>query len=75
MTTDAEVVIDEDWEYRRLRLPPGVSRISAAIQLSIQAEFSGWELSNVRLYSDGTRRVWVRRRRTPASAALPGLMT
>lgn len=73
--TNAEVVVDEDWEYRRLRLPPGVSRLSATVQLSIQAEFSGWELSNVRLYSDGTRRVWVRRRRGPASAGLPGLIT
>ncbi|RZQ65976.1 DUF5703 family protein [Amycolatopsis suaedae] len=71
MTTD-EAVIEGDWEYRRLQLPPGVSRISAAIQLSIQAEFSGWELSNVRLYSDGTRRVWLRRRRTLASVGLPG---
>ncbi|SFB57114.1 hypothetical protein SAMN05216266_120113 [Amycolatopsis marina] len=62
----------EKWEYRRLQLPPGVSRLSAAVQLSIQAEFSGWELSNVRLYADGTRRVWLRRRRTLAAAGLPG---
>ncbi|EHR51172.1 hypothetical protein SacmaDRAFT_2934 [Saccharomonospora marina XMU15] len=73
--TNAEVVVDEDWEYRRVQLPPGVSRVSAAVQLSIQAEFSGWELSNVRLYSDGTRRVWLRRRRSMAAAGLPGLMT
>ncbi|WP_199432062.1 DUF5703 family protein [Qaidamihabitans albus] len=73
--TNTEVVIDEDWEYRRLQLPPGVTRLSAAIQLSIQAEFSGWELSNVRLYADGTRRVWLRRRRSLASAGLPGLIT
>ncbi|SFQ54582.1 hypothetical protein SAMN05421810_10981 [Amycolatopsis arida] len=70
-----EAVIDENWEYRRLQLPPGVSRISAAVQLSIQAEFSGWELSNVRLYSDGTRRVWLRRRRSLATAGMPGLIT
>lgn len=67
-----EAVVEGDWEYRRLQLPPGVSRISAAIQLSIQAEFSGWELSNVRLYSDGTRRVWLRRRRSLATAGVPG---
>ncbi|NIJ12076.1 hypothetical protein FHU38_002420 [Saccharomonospora amisosensis] len=73
--TNAEVVVDEDWEYRRVQLPPGISRVSAAVQLSIQAEFSGWELSNVRLYSDGTRRVWLRRRRSMAAAGLPGLMT
>lgn len=55
-------VIDGDWEYRPLRLPPGVSRRAAATQLSIHAEFAGWELSNVRLYSDGTRKVVLKRR-------------
>ncbi|WP_019819712.1 DUF5703 family protein [Saccharomonospora saliphila] len=74
--TNAEAVVDGDWEYRRVQLPPGMSRISATVQLSIQAEFSGWELSRVRLYSDGTRQVWLRRRRSLAVAAgLPGLIT
>lgn len=57
-------VIDGDWEYRPLRLPAGVSRRTAATQLAIQAEFAGWELSRVLLFSDGTRKVWLRRRRT-----------
>jgi hypothetical protein len=65
-----EAVVDEDWEYRRLHLPPGLSRRAAATQLSIHAEFAGWELSTVRLYSDGTRRVWLRRKRQPASSYL-----
>jgi hypothetical protein len=73
--TEHEAVVDEKWEYRRLQLPPGVSRLTAAVQLSIQAEFSGWELSNVRLYSDGTRRVWLRRKHTLAAAGLPGPIT
>ncbi len=60
-----------DWEYQPLRLPAELSRRNAATQLAVQAEFAGWELSRVRLYSDGTRTVWLRRRRT--SAALPGL--
>lgn len=64
-----EAVVDEDWEYRRLHLPPGVSRRAAATQLSIHAEFAGWELSTVRLYSDGTRRIWLRRKRQPAVVA------
>jgi hypothetical protein len=64
-------VVDGDWEYRPLRLPPGVSRRTAATQLSIHAEFAGWELSNVRLYSDGSRRVLLKRRRT--RGFLPGL--
>lgn len=59
------------WEHQPLRLPPGVSRVTAATQLAVQAEFAGWELSRVRLYADGTRRVWLRRRRT--ATAQPGL--
>ena len=70
-----EAVVDDHWEYRRLRLPPGVSRLTATTQLAIQAEFSGWELSKVRLYSDGTRSVWLKRKLTARSAHLPGLMT
>jgi hypothetical protein len=65
-------VIDGDWEYRPLLLPPGVSRMTAATQLAIQAEFAGWELSRVRLYSDGTRKVVLRRKRP--RAGVPGLM-
>ncbi|GAA1227015.1 hypothetical protein GCM10009676_06430 [Prauserella halophila] len=61
--TSAEAVVDDDWEYQRVQLPPGVSRVTASVQLAVQAEFTGWELSTVRLYSDGTRRVWLRRRR------------
>lgn len=70
-----EAVVDEDWEYRRLRLPPGISRLTATTQLSVHAEFSGWELSNVRLYSDGTRSVWLKRRVTSATTRLPDIMT
>lgn len=65
-------VVEGDWEYRPLKLPPGVSRVTAAVQLSIQAEYSGWELSRVRLYADGTRRVVLRRKRT--KAGMPGLI-
>ncbi|MCA1705421.1 MAG: DUF5703 family protein [Actinobacteria bacterium] len=56
-----------DWEYQPLRLPPGVSRLTAATQLAVQAEFAGWELSRTRMYSDGTRTVWLRRQRTAAA--------
>lgn len=64
-------VVDDNWEYQRLRLPSGVSRRNAATLLAVQAEFAGWELSRVRLYSDGTRKVMLRRRRS--SRHLPGL--
>ena len=75
MTTVEEAVVEGDWEYRRLSLPAGVSRRAAATQLSIHAEFAGWELSTVRLYSDGSRRIWLRRKKSAASFGLPGLIT
>lgn len=64
---------DPDWEYRPLRLPPGVTRWAAATQLAIHAEFADWELSRVLLYSDGTRQVWLRRRRS--TQGVPELLT
>ena len=67
------MTVEEDWEYMPLRLPPDVSRVTAATQLAIQAEFSGWELSNVRLYGDGTRKVWLRRKRRKVNPT--GLIT
>lgn len=51
-----------DYEYVPLRLPPNVDRVTAAAQLAIQAEYSGWELARVRLFRDGTRQVMLRRR-------------
>ena len=62
-----------DYEYAPLRLPSNVDRLTAAAQLAIQAEFSGWELAQVQLFRDGTRQVMLRRRRSatahsPASA-------
>jgi len=62
-----------DYEYVPLRLPSNVDRVTANAQLTIQAEFGGWELARVRLYADGTRQVMLRRRRT--DGALPGLAT
>lgn len=60
-----------DYEYAPLRLPPNVDQMTAAVQLQIQAEFSGWELARVRLFRDGTRHVVLRRSR--AAEPLPGL--
>jgi hypothetical protein len=59
----------DDYEYVPLRLPPDVTRVSASMRLAIQAEFGGWELSRVRLYTDGSRRVLLRRRKTGAEVA------
>jgi hypothetical protein len=52
-----------EYEWIPLRLPPDVTRISASIRLSIEAEYRGWELTRVRLYTDGSRRVLLKRRK------------
>lgn len=53
-----------DYEYAPLRIPGNIDRATAAAQLTIAAEFSGWELARVRLLRDGTRQVVLRRHRT-----------
>jgi hypothetical protein len=60
-----------DYEYAPLRLPANVDRTTATAQLTIQAEYAGWELARVRLYADGTRQVVLRRR--VAGDLAPGL--
>ena len=59
---------DPDWEYAPLRIPADVTRPTAAAQLSLHAEFGGWELAKVVRYMDGTRRVWLRRKRRQTGA-------
>ena len=41
-----------------------LTRISASTRLSIEAEYRGWELTRVRLYTDGSRRVLLRRKKS-----------
>lgn len=64
-----EVDLSDDYEWIPLRLPPDVTRISASTRLSIEAEYRGWELTRVRLYTDGSRRVLLRRKKTRAENA------
>lgn len=52
------------YEYAPLRFPSNVDRPTATAQLTVQAEFAGWELARVKLYPDGTRQVTLRRPRT-----------
>ncbi len=58
-------VTTDDHECVLLTLPPDVTRVTASMRLSIEAEFGGWELKRVRLYSDGTRKVLLRRKKPP----------
>jgi hypothetical protein len=66
---------DAEWEYAPLRIPADVSRVNAAAQLSLHAEFGGWELARVLRYVDGSRRVVLRRKRRKTAVPLPGLST
>jgi hypothetical protein len=62
-----EADLSDDYEWVPLRLPPDVTRVSASTRLAIEAEYRGWELTRVRLYTDGSRRVLLRRRKSAAT--------
>ena len=64
MPASWQVELSDDYEWIPLRLPPDVTRISASTRLSIEAEYRGWELTRVRLYTDGSRRVLLRRKKS-----------
>lgn len=76
MPASWEVDLSDDYEWIPLRLPPEVTRITASTRLSIEAEYRGWELTRVRLYTDGSRRVLLRRKKSRIDGAVvdqPGL--
>src|ERR671913_515354 len=45
VTADAE---PDSYEYEPVRIPPGTDRGTAAVQLSLQAEYGGWGRGTVR---------------------------
>ncbi|GAB3479659.1 DUF5703 family protein [Nocardiopsis coralliicola] len=51
-----------DYEYRELRFPRGTARSAARQALADHAEYGRWELARVRVYTDGSRTVVIRRR-------------
>ncbi len=51
-----------EYELREVTLPRGTSRSAARALLTEEAEYGGWELARLRLYPDGHRQVWLRRR-------------
>jgi hypothetical protein len=63
--------LSDEYEWAPLRLPPEVTRISASTRLSIEAEYRGWELTRVRLYTDGSRRVLLRRKKSRIGSQQP----
>jgi hypothetical protein len=52
-----------EFETWRLDFPRGTSRDVVRQLLTEHAEFGRWELWRVRLFPDGRRHVWLRRRR------------
>ena len=64
--------LSDDYEWIPLRLPPEITRVTASTRLSIEAEYRGWELTRVRLYTDGSRRVLLRRKKSALTAAISG---
>jgi hypothetical protein len=51
-----------DYEYQLLRIPSGITRGATRQLLTDHAEYGSWELDTMRLYPDGSRTVWLRRR-------------
>jgi hypothetical protein len=52
----------DDFEFRRMFVPRTMGRSALRQLLSAEAEYGGWELDRLRLFTDGTRRVVLRRR-------------
>ena len=50
------------YETQQIYLPRGTSRGEARRVLTDHAEYGQWELARLRLYPDGSRRVWLRRK-------------
>jgi hypothetical protein len=51
-----------DYEYRAVMVPAGASRDQTRDVLVIHAEYGDWELAHHAVWSDGRRKVTVRRR-------------
>jgi hypothetical protein len=50
------------YEYREFAMPRETTRDVARSMLTEYAEYGHWELARLRVYPDGRRRVWLRRR-------------
>jgi hypothetical protein len=50
------------YEYREFALPRDTTRDKTRMVLTEYAEYGHWELARLRIYPDGRRRVWLRRR-------------
>ena len=60
-----------EWEFQKLTIPRELSRNVVTRLLVDRAEHGGWELDRVRISSDGTRRVVLRRKIIRQRPTLP----
>ena len=51
-----------EYVVERVRVERHVSRSAVRQLLTEHAEYGHWELARVRLYADGTRHAWLRRK-------------
>ena len=51
-----------EWQFEKLLIPRDFSRNAVTRMLVDRAEHGGWELDRVRVATDGTRRVVLRRK-------------
>jgi hypothetical protein len=51
-----------EYAYMVMYLPRGMTRDTARRVLTDHAEYGHWELSRLRLYADGSRKVTLRRK-------------
>ena len=51
-----------DYQYRVMVFPSGVSPGDLRRAVAWEAEYGHWELSRLRLYLGGARKVWLRRK-------------
>jgi hypothetical protein len=51
-----------EFEMLEIRMPRGTTRDESRRALTERAEYGSWELARLRLYPDGSRRAWLRRR-------------
>lgn len=50
------------YEYREVSMPRDSTRDAVRTALTEYAEYGHWELARLRVYPDGRRRAWLRRR-------------
>src|SRR3954449_6773168 len=55
-TSDGRPIESRDLVYQNLYMPRGTSRRLAQTMLTMHAEYGGWGLDRLRLYSHGARR-------------------